>query len=92
MNETPRYPYFGQPPARQPRPASDVPTLRGKRVVLSLPDGFVYDVRAVSEVYKGGNGRAVVDVVSEEDYFRWMFTHSAPASQAYPSNLVWVEG
>lgn len=92
MNDAARYPYFGQPPARQPRPASEVPTLRGKRVVLSRPDGFIYDVRAVSEIYEGSNGTPVVDVVSEEDYFRWMFTHSAPAAQAYPSILVWVEG
>lgn len=28
-------PYFGAPPAREPKPARVVPALRGKRVVLS---------------------------------------------------------
>ena len=43
-----RYPYFGVPPAREPRPAADEPALQGKRVILSTPEGFVYDMRAVS--------------------------------------------
>lgn len=42
------YPYFGVPPTRPPRPASEVKALRGKRVILSTPEGFVYDMRAAS--------------------------------------------
>ncbi|MCM0622532.1 hypothetical protein [Nocardioides bruguierae] len=84
-------PYFGAPPPRTPRPAQDEPTLRGKRVVLSRPDGFVYDVRAISELETDTSGRQVVRVVTEEAYFRWMFTGQAAASEAYPARLVWVE-
>ena len=35
MTDEHRYPYFGEPPAREPRPAAEVPALRGKRVILS---------------------------------------------------------
>jgi len=86
-----RYPYFGKPPAREPRAAVDVPALRGKRVILSTPEGFVYDMRAVSQIQRDGDGREVIEVVTEEDYFRWMFAKTSPARSAFPKDLVWVE-
>lgn len=89
--EEPTYPYFGVPPARKPRPAAEEPALVGKRVILSTPEGFVYDMRAVSRVHENVDGREVVDVVSEEDYYRWMFTHQAPTPERFPARLVWVE-
>lgn len=82
------HPYFGVPPARQPRHSTDEPALWGKRVILSTPDGFVYDMRAISEVYAGG---ASIDIVTEEDYYRWMFTGEPPRTESYPARLVWVE-
>ena len=91
MTDEPRYPYFGKPPAREPRSAADVPALRGKRDILSTPDGFVYDMRAISQIQRDGDGREVVDVVTEEDYFRWMFTKTPPSRSSYPQELVWVE-
>ena len=91
VTEEPRYPYFGKPPAREPRPASEVPALRGKRVILSTPDGFVYDVRAISQIHQDGNGQDVIDVVAEEHYYRWMFTQVVPPTESFPSKLVWVE-
>jgi len=86
-----KYPYFGVPPAREPRPAEAVPSLLGKRVVLSTPEGFVYDMRAISQAHPDADGRDVVDVVSEEDYFNWMFTRARTRPQCYPIQLVWVE-
>jgi hypothetical protein len=91
MTDERRYPYFGKPPAREPRPAADEPALRGKRVILSTPEGFVYDMRAISEVRHEADGVSMVDVVSEEQYFRWMFTREAPPYESYPARLVWVE-
>jgi hypothetical protein len=91
-NETSeRLPFFGAPPPRQPRPARSEPTLFGKRVVLSMPDGFVYDMRAISEIQRDADGKEIIAIASEEDYFRWMFTRERPPSQAFPSILVWVE-
>ncbi len=87
-----KYPYFGVPPAKLPRPAATEPALWGKRVILSRPDGFVYDMRAVSEVKTDGSGGAVIDIATEEHYYRWMFTQRPPDRQAYPVHLVWVEG
>ena len=53
-----RYPYFGVPPAREPRPAAEEPALHGKRVILSTPEGFVYDMRAISRIYDDGEAEA----------------------------------
>ena len=86
-----RYPYFGVPPTKPPRPARTVPALRGKRVILSTPEGFVYDMRAVSAVYPDGHGQDVIDIVSEQDYFQWMFLERRPETQPFPARLVWVE-
>ena len=84
-------PYFGAPPAREPKPARVVPALQGKRVILSRPWGFVYDVRAISQIHPDEKGRDVIDVVTEEAYFKWMFLGVRPESQPYPVRLVWVE-
>lgn len=91
MTEQRRYPYFGVPPVRQPRPAADEPTLKGKRVILSTPEGFVYDMRAASEIYRDGDGKEVVDVVAEGAWFRWMYAGVRPLPHAFPEHLVWVE-
>lgn len=48
-------------------------------------------MRAISEIHLDAAGREVVDIATEEDYFRWMFTHLAPAAAGYPPRLVWVE-
>ena len=93
MSEEPqkRYPYFGVPPAKVPRPAADEPTLKGKRVILSMPYGFVYDMRADSEVYTDGEGGAKVDIITEEHHYRAMFTQQQAERRRYPLHLVWVE-
>lgn len=90
-SEEPNYPYFGVPPTRAPRPASEESALVGKRVILSTPEGFVYDMRAVSRIYRGTRDQGIVDIVTEEDYFRWMLTGQLPTSEPFPSHLVWVE-
>jgi hypothetical protein len=56
-----------------------------------MPEGFVYDVRAVSQVHADEAGHDVVDIVSEQDYFRWMFLEQRPEPQPFPARLVWVE-
>ena len=38
--EVSKYPYFGVPPTRKPRPAVDEPALTGKRVILSTAGGL----------------------------------------------------
>lgn len=84
------YPYFGVPPTRPPRPASEVKALRGKRVILSTPEGFIYDMRAASDARKEG-GRLVVDIVTEEDWYRWMLQRCRPEVTTYTLALVWID-
>lgn len=91
MTEQRRYPYFGIPPARQPRPAAAEPALKGKRVILSTPEGFVYDMRAASEIYRSGGDEPNIDIVAEGAWFRWIYAGDRPQPQAYPAHLVWVE-
>jgi len=86
-----RYPYFGEPPARKPRPAAAEPALLGKRVILSTPEGFVYDMRAASEVHTDGDGRATVDIVTEHQWFSRTDTGTAVEPVPWPLHLVWVE-
>jgi len=86
-----RYPFFGVPPTRAPKPAADEPALRGKRVILSMPFGFVYDMRACSEIYTDHVGREVVEIASEEDWYRWMLRKERPPQRIYPVRLVWIE-
>ena len=83
-----RYPYFGVPPTRAPRPAATEPSLTGKRVILSTPEGFVYDMRAAGEVRTDGAGEAVVPIAAERD---WFVRSAEAASTAWPVHLVWIE-
>lgn len=85
------YPFFGIPPTRPPRPAAHERALRGKRVIVSTPDGFVYDMRAASEPYLAPDGRAMVDVVTEEGWYRWMLIGAQPERKAFSVKLLWVE-
>jgi hypothetical protein len=85
------YPYFGVPPAREPRPASLEPSLTGKRVVLSTPDGFVYDMRAAGEVRTDGNGGVLVDIMTEPQWFARRAGLAQGETASWPVHLVWVE-
>ncbi|TCJ31060.1 hypothetical protein [Nocardioides jejuensis] len=86
-----RYPWFGQPPARTPQPSAKVPALMGKRVILSTPEGFVYDMRAAGERYIDAECRDLVDIVTEEAWYRWMLLGKEPRKAPWAAHLVWVE-
>lgn len=85
------YPYFGRPPAREPRPAANEPALTGKRVILSTPEGFVYDMRAAGEVRTDGEGGAVIDIVTDREWFTVPRPVQLERSAQWPAHLVWVE-
>jgi hypothetical protein len=86
-----KYPYFGVPPDRRHRPASDEPSLTGKRVILSTPEGFVYDMRAAGEVHTDGEGNLVVEILTEAHFFEQRFTSARFDPVAWPAHLVWVD-
>lgn len=85
------YPYFGEPPGRERRPAAREPALTGKRVVLSTPDGFIHDMRAVSELKTDGKGGLVIDILTEPHFFEEQFTSRRHQSVQWPAHLVWVD-
>ena len=85
------YPYFGVPPVRERRPASQEPTLTGKRVVLSTPEGFIHDMRAVSELMTDGNGGLVVEILTEPHFFERQFTDRSHQPVPWPAHLVWID-
>jgi hypothetical protein len=88
---TGQYPYFGEPPSRKPRPALKEPALRGKRVILSTPAGFVYDMRAAGDVYIDGQGKTLVDIVTEREWYASGSPETGSGAVGWPSHLVWVE-
>lgn len=91
MSSSASYPWFGQPMAREPLPSARVPALRGKRLILSTPEGFVYDMRAATDRYVDDTNRDVIDVVTEEDWYRWMLLGTEPKRAVWAAHLVWVE-
>ena len=86
-----KYPYFGAPPARRPRPAANEPTLIGKRVILSTPEGFIYDMRAASEMHTDGEGNLTVDILTEKHYFDRLLNGAVHEPVTWPAQLVWVD-
>ena len=86
-----KYPYFGVPPAREPRPAAQEPALTGKRVILSTPEGLVYDMRATGEIQTDGQGNLVVGILSETEYFASQLTDRRYRPVPWPAHLVWVD-
>jgi hypothetical protein len=86
-----KYPYFGVPPSREPRPAADEPALTGKRVILSTPEGFVYDMRAAGELHTDGEGNLVVEILTEARYFEQRLTGRTLTGAVWPAHLVWVD-
>ena len=86
-----QYPYFGVPPARHPRPAVKEPALTGKRVILSTPEGFVYDMRAAAEIKTDGQGRSLVPILTERQHYERLLLDLNPAPVDWPAHLVWVE-
>ncbi|WP_460821652.1 hypothetical protein [Nocardioides ungokensis] len=48
-------------------------------------------MRAVSAIYTASDAGDVVDILTEEDYYRWMLRQVVPTPQPFPARLVWVE-
>ena len=86
-----KYPYFGVPPDRKHRPASAEPSLTGKRVILSTPEGFIDDMRAAGELRTDGDGNLVVDILTEPHYFEQQLRGIGLQPVAWPAHLVWID-
>lgn len=80
-------PSFGVPPSRRPRPAATEPSLIGKRVILSTPEGFVYDMRAAGEVETDGSGHATIPIVTQHRWSSAAAAKRSAASTFWPAHL-----
>ena len=83
---------IGAPAPREPVAVTAETDTRGRRVILQRPEGHVYDHRATSNPEVDERGRLVVNVTTEEAYWRWAITGERPAVHPWPVRLVHVEG
>lgn len=79
------------PQVRQPTPVERAERVLGSRVAQSVPDGYVRDLRAVSDVYRDGRGTARIRICSESDWYAWASTGVTPSSTDTEAKGLWVE-
>jgi hypothetical protein len=79
------------PPARLPTPATSAGQLLGRRLVRAVPDGFLRDLRAVSDVYISHAGGSAVRVCAESAWYAWAFDGSTPAASEVSVEQLWLE-
>ncbi|MPZ60161.1 MAG: hypothetical protein GEU93_02460 [Propionibacteriales bacterium] len=89
---------YGPPPRPGvPLPVMDVPTVKGRRVVLMTAAGPIYDHRAASEVYTDESG-SWITVATERAWYVWQASDQRerpelgpPGSRAWAAVNVYVE-
>ncbi|MFD8386173.1 hypothetical protein ACFV2X_48035 [Streptomyces sp. NPDC059679] len=83
-------PQPNHPGARTPVPARTVPHLHGRRIIQATPLGFAWDLRAVSEPYEADH-EITLNLLSANDYYRWLITGDAPEVTPSALYLLWTE-
>jgi hypothetical protein len=79
------------PPVRNANPAKPSEPLLGRRVVRCVPDGFVRDLRAVSDAYTSHTGVESVRICAESAWYVWALDGSPPPAVELPINQLWLE-
>jgi hypothetical protein len=79
------------PQPRPPRPVSITLTTLGHRVIEEVADGFLRDLRAVSDPFVSAMGHECVRVCPESDWYRWALTGETPRSYELRVNALWVD-
>jgi hypothetical protein len=66
-------------------------SILGKRVIQTVPDGFVRDLRAVTDAY-GSSSDTRVRICGEAEWYRWALVGATPSHAIEVSaDLLWVE-
>jgi hypothetical protein len=78
------------PMARLPTLVSATKPILGLRVVQVVPDGFVRDLRAVTDVYRTGEDTSA-RICGEAEWYRWALTGAAPSTVEVLTRHLWVE-
>jgi hypothetical protein len=79
------------PLSQYPRPAIDTASVMGRRLVRGVPDGYIRDLRALSDVHLSHAGATCVRVCAESDWFAWGLDGSVPTSIEVAVDQLWVE-
>jgi hypothetical protein len=79
------------PPWSNPRSVLTESITVGQRVVQAVPDGFVRDLRTVSQVYVVGHARAVLRICGEHEWYKWALTGTVPSIVEMNADRVWLE-
>ncbi|HEX6873720.1 MAG TPA: hypothetical protein VF163_21685 [Micromonosporaceae bacterium] len=79
------------PPQRDPVPAHQARQLIGRRVIQAVPDGYVRDLRACSDVYANDRGSAAIKVCGEAAWYQWALTGVTPAIEDLTTDRLWLE-
>jgi hypothetical protein len=79
-----------QPGVREPSPVVGRAPILGLRLVQLVPDGFVRDLRAATDVYRMGV-TALARVCSELEWYRWALQGTVPSTVEVPAELLWCE-
>jgi hypothetical protein len=84
-------PPLDRPPARQPTAVRAGRLVLGLRLVQAVPDGFIRDLRAATDVYEGDIGIACVRVCDEAEWYQWALQGTVPSTMEVPAELLWCE-
>jgi hypothetical protein len=87
----PSQPALGHPAIRQPAAVRPGLPILGLRLVQAVPDGFIRDLRATTDVYDGGSAGACVRVCGEAEWYRWALQGAVPSTMEVPADLLWCE-
>jgi hypothetical protein len=79
------------PPRREALAAMLVDHLIGRRIVQSVPDGHVRDLRAVTDEYINTQGVTCARICAESDWYLWALTGTTPTTSEVDVKLLWVE-
>lgn len=83
--------YLAVPPPTVPVPATSMPGIKKRRIIVGAGHGFRYDIVAGSEPHLDADGRTYLNVLSEYDQYRAHLTQTDVAMHRVPIEQVWVE-
>jgi hypothetical protein len=79
------------PLTRQPIAVEAAHHVIGCRVVQAVPDGFVRDLRAVTDTYLSANGTLCVRVCGEAEWYKWGLGGTTPSTSEIAVTALWLE-
>lgn len=79
------------PSTRFPVPVSTTQRLVGLRLIQAVPDGYVRNLRAVTDRYTAALSLEGVRVAHELDWYRWAISGKTPATEEAKAEELWLE-